>query len=186
MSRKVEIREGPMVRVGSDRGGWSNVQSYLVVLDGRELHPPLLKREAEALARKLKPRRSRSTQPGGLALRGEQEKEADELWRRIIYSKTSGGLCARCGRSRGLQAMHFVSRRKRQTRWEVSNGQPGCPACHWEMGMDHDKHMAFFVGKIGQAEADRLLLLSESRGGKVDMTLVLLDLHAEARKRGLE
>ena len=148
-----------MVRVGSDRGGWSNVQSYLVVLDGRELHPPLLKREAEALARKLKPRRSRSTQPGGLALRGEQEKEADELWRRIIYSKTSGGLCARCGRSRGLQAMHFVSRRKRQTRWEVSNGQ---------------------------AEADRLLLLSESRGGKVDMTLVLLDLHAEARKRGLE
>lgn len=51
----------------------------------------------------------------------------DTLWGKIIRSS---GYCRRCGRTNNLQAAHIVSRRWKQTRWDVDNGICLCINCH--------------------------------------------------------
>jgi hypothetical protein len=146
------------------------------------------------IARRVAPKRSRikrrSTLPGAMAagadLRKAREVLADELWRRIIWSKAPDGRCARCRYQRGLQAMHIFSRRFKSggLRWLVENGIPGCPGCHQYLGHDHEAHRDFAICYVGRQEYERMKLMKDGRG-KADMAAVLLYLWAEASRRGL-
>lgn len=142
------------------------------------------RRKGKRKVRKAK----RGGQPEHFAAHRALELEADDLWRRIIWAKAPDGICPRCRRRRGLQAMHIVSRSHKQgaLRWDESNGLPGCPGCHHELGMDHEAHRDYAIACIGRDEYDRLLLLKNGRGFRVDMRIVILHLRTYAAAHGVD
>lgn len=137
-------------------------------------------------ARRKNPNRMPVALAGGLALRQAREKLADELWRRIIWSKAPDGRCARCRLPKGLQAMHIFSRRFKAggLRWDLDNGIPGCPGCHHYLGHDYEAHRRLAIRYVGAPTYARLELMKDGRG-KADMLVVLMYLWAEASKRAL-
>jgi hypothetical protein len=115
----------------------------------------------------------------------QKVKDADDLWRQIIYAKAKNGQCARCGRKRPLQACHNISRRYLSTRHDPDNGAPCCAGCHIVMTADHEKHLAFFVNYLGEETYERIRLRSIGRS-KTDMDLVLMSLRRQVIDKGLE
>jgi len=55
----------------------------------------------------------------------------DRMWSQIVRSS---GRCVVCGETNKiLHAHHWVGRRYKHTRWEISNGVPLCHQCHQEL-----------------------------------------------------
>lgn len=67
---------------------------------------------------------------------------------------------------------------------ELSNGCPGCRPCHRRLDSDHHAKREFFIGHVGPVEYERLRLMAMGRA-KMDVDMAILELEAEARKRGL-
>lgn len=127
-----------------------------------------------SVTHRIKGARKRDTMPKGLYSFRVKEKQANDLWRHLVYSKSLDGKCAVCGQKKGLQAMHlFPKGRYRHMRFELSNGAPGCSGCHRRLTNDHEQHRDFCIRYIGAAEYERLRLMSISRG-KMDIDAVLL------------
>ncbi len=129
-------------------------------------------------------KRKKRPQPVALAEHKKLEKEADWLWALIIRSMNQGH-CIRC-RKPVSDAMHLVSRRYRQTRWDfwTPNGAPGCRGCHFLTGHDQHEHVRMVEGWIGKMKWEELNLRKHSRG-KMDMKLVIIALEGECKNRGL-
>lgn len=122
----------------------------------------------------IKGRRKKDTMPGGLYGYRMKVKQANDLWRHLIYRKALDGKCAVCGTTKGLQAMHlFPKGRYPHMRFELSNGAPGCPGCHRRLTNDHEQHRDFCIRYVGGDEYERLRLMSISRV-KMDIDMVLI------------
>jgi 5-methylcytosine-specific restriction endonuclease McrA len=112
--------------------------------------------------------------PPGLYRYRQKVKDANELWRHLIYRKAPDGQCAVCGTTKGLQAMHlFPKGRYPHIRFEIDNGAPGCPGCHRRLTNDHEGHRDFCIRFMGKDRYERLRLRSISRA-KMDIDLVLM------------
>lgn len=123
---------------------------------------------------RIKGLRKKSYMPKGLYGYRQKVKEANELWRHLIYSKAVDGKCAVCGSAKGLQAMHiFPKGRYPHLRFEETNGAPGCSGCHRRLTNDHELHRDFCIRYLGPEEYERLRLLSISRA-KMDIDLVMI------------
>jgi 5-methylcytosine-specific restriction endonuclease McrA len=124
--------------------------------------------------RPIKGLRKKTYMPAGLYGYREKVKEANELWRHLIYTKTVDGRCAVCGTSKGLQAMHlFPKGRYPHVRFDLDNGAPGCPGCHRRLTNDHEAHRNFCIRYLGSERYEALRMRSISRA-KMDIDLVLL------------
>src|SRR5882672_5175346 len=113
----------------------------------------------------------------GLTRYRELVEDADALWRKLIYAKTTDGRCVvNLSHQRGLQAMHlFPKGHYPHLRHDPENGAPGCPGCHIELTNDHEKHRNFCIRFLGPARYERLRLRSLSVN-KVDVRLSILEL----------
>jgi len=133
-----------------------------------------------AVTRPIKGLRKKSYMPAALYGYRQKVKEANELWRRLIYKKAvDGKRCAVCGTDKGLQAMHlFPKGRYPHLRFDLDNGAPGCPGCHRRLTNDHESHRDFCIRYLGPMRYERLRLLSISRA-KMDIDMVLLYLKAK-------
>jgi hypothetical protein len=135
-----------------------------------------------------KGRRKRKTKnpvPDGLAEYREFVKRADWLWAQIIRSN-NWGFCVRCGKNPATDAMHFVSRRYHQTRWDfwTPNGAPGCRGCHKLLGEDQYEHVEMVEKQIGREKWEELNMRKFNRGS-IDRKAILMALEQECEKRGL-
>lgn len=133
-------------------------------------------------------KRGKRPQPRSIKEHRKLEKVADDLWARIVRSKSP--TCAHCDlfgimpAKKTTDAMHLVSRRYRQTRWLLENGAPGARGCHHIMGFDQHLHVLFCEGYIGKAKWEQLNVLKHCRG-KLDMKAIIVALEHEAAQRGL-
>ena len=101
-------------------------------------------------------------------------KEANELWRHLIYKKAKDGECAECGTRKGLQAMHLFPKGKYpHIRFDLDNGAPGCPGCHIRMTNDHELHRNFCIRFMGADRYEALRLKSISTE-KMDIDAVIV------------
>ena len=124
--------------------------------------------------RPIKGLRKKAYMPPGLYSHSQKVKQANELWRHLVYKKAVDGKCAVCGTAKGLQAMHlFPKGRYPHLRFDLDNGAPGCPGCHRRLTNDHEAHRDFCIRYIGAMRYERLRLLSISRA-KLDVDLVIL------------
>lgn len=110
----------------------------------------------------------------------------DDLWRVVIYSKSADGRCVVTWptHSAGIQAMHYISRRKMATRHDPDNGAPGCESCHMRLTRDHAAHEEFFRAYLGEAKCEHLRLRALSRA-KTDVGLAIMELEGILRRKGL-
>jgi len=128
---------------------------------------------------KIKGLRKSTYMAPGLYRYRQKVKDANELWRHLIYKKAVDGKCAVCGTSKGLQAMHlFPKGRYPHLRFDLDNGAPGCPGCHRRLTNDHESHRDFCIRYLGSMRYERLRLMSISRS-KMDIDLVMLYLKAK-------
>jgi hypothetical protein len=128
------------------------------------------------LTRKIKGQRMKDRLPPKLYAYRVSVKEANELWRHLIYKKAFNGRCAVCGRDRGLQAMHLFPKGKYpHMRFDLDNGAPGCAGCHMRLTNDHEAHRTFCIQYLGAERYEALRLRSLCKA-KVDVTLVIVAL----------
>lgn len=111
-------------------------------------------------------------------------KYANDLWRRLIYKKEPSGVCPRCRTRPWHEAAHcWIKGSYYRLRFDLSNGAPLCRVCHRRIDSDHHAKEEFFRRYIGDAEYERLRLLSMARGlSKLDLMLVII--HLETLTRG--
>lgn len=103
-------------------------------------------------------------------------KEANELWRHLIYRKTDGLECLVCGTRKGLQAMHiFPKGRYPHLRFDLENGLPGCAGCHMRMTNNHELHRDHCIRLMGAEKYEALRLRSISTE-KMDIDAVIEEL----------
>jgi 5-methylcytosine-specific restriction endonuclease McrA len=103
-------------------------------------------------------------------------KEANELWRHLIYKKARDLECAVCGTRRGLQAMHLFPKGKYpHLRFDLANGAPGCPGCHIRLTNDHEAHRNFCILFLGADEYEALRLRSISKE-KMNIDAIMVEL----------
>ena len=57
------------------------------------------------------------------------EKKCDELWSKLVKDDW-GNQCAICGRKKGLNSHHLITRSNKRFRWDVSNGICLCAEHH--------------------------------------------------------
>jgi 5-methylcytosine-specific restriction endonuclease McrA len=124
----------------------------------------------------IKGRRKKDTMPAGLYGYSMKVKQANDLWRHLIYRKAPDGKCAVCGTTKGLQAMHlFPKGRYPHLRFELDNGAPGCPGCHNRLTNDHERHRDFCIRYLGAERYEALRLRSICRAkNNIDLTLIYL------------
>jgi hypothetical protein len=122
----------------------------------------------------IKGQRKKDTMPSGLYSYRMKVKQANDLWRHLIYRKALDGKCAVCGAQKGLQAMHlFPKGRYPHLRFDLDNGAPGCAGCHRGLTNDHEQHRDFCRRYLGESRYEALRLRSISRA-KNDIDLVLI------------
>lgn len=149
-----------------------------------------IKCRREPIARGAPPKRSTRRPKPSLPVRFGTHKQkvvyANELWRRIIYSKAVDGRCARCGtKPEKLQAMHVYAKGAHpRLRFDLDNGAPGCYPCHLRIDSDHAAKNAFALRYLGEAGCARLALMAAARG-KTDMDLTIMNLERECDARGI-
>ena len=111
-----------------------------------------------------------------------QVKYANELWRRLIYAKEPGGLCARCLQRPWVEACHcFIKGAYPALRFELDNGAPCCRSCHRIIDSNHLAKEEFFIRYIGAVAYQRLELRAQSRA-KSDLKLTILYLEAKSMR----
>ena len=132
------------------------------------------------IPRKARVKKRRGTKRAALV------RACDKLWSEIIRAK---GYCVlslsepthEC--KRVLQAMHGISRRYHGTRWNLSNGYPGCQAAHYRFTKDPMAWTRWLIERWGLGGYD--LLWGVAQAGKPrDMAAVLSALQARKALEG--
>lgn len=105
--------------------------------------------------------------------------KAAGLWMLLQRAKEPSGVCPVCRKRRWSDAMHcFPKGHYPSLRFEPDNGAPGCRVCHRRIDSDHMAKELFFRRYLGDARYERLRLMSQVHGSKLDMQLVVMDLQA--------
>lgn len=88
------------------------------------------------------------------------KKNLDSLWSQAV--RIRDGRCCKCGSVTCLNAHHIFGRRHLATRWVIDNGITLCMPCHifWAH-RDPGTFMAWWIGKYGKSEFDRLSNMSQ-------------------------
>jgi hypothetical protein len=138
---------------------------------------------------KLKPKL-----PPGLETHKQLVKQADDLWRHLIYRKAPRNgdlfqcLCG-CGRwYPGIQAAHGIPREEKKggLRWDLDNGLPWWDGCHRRLEKDREGTRDAFVAQIGAIRWQRLEWLKRY-GCKItssDLRLIIIDLQRRLENAG--
>lgn len=134
--------------------------------------------------RRIKGQRKKATMPPALYDQSLLVKEADRLWRQVIYMKASRyiegpqgamGECPRCFKFTNLQAMHVFSRSILRTRHDLDNGIPGCAGCHMYLTRHPDLHSAFCEAYLGPSVYEQLNYRAHLRArAKLDLKMTIL------------
>ncbi len=95
---------------------------------------------------------------------------ADKYFSLIVRSR---GRCERCGSTdySRLQCAHIVSRRFSATRCDEINAAALCGACHLRLTNEPYEHVAFAIGRLGEAAYAELRARALA-GGKQDWETV--------------
>ena len=103
---------------------------------------------------------------------------ADAMHSRYIRLKHKR--CQRCYKPgvgdegiKGLECSHYWGRRKESTRFYEPNTDCLCNGCHRHFGENPGEYHAWKLGKLGQREYDKLMLLAHTPVKK-DRKLALL------------
>jgi len=136
--------------------------------------------------KRIKRRRKRDTLPPPLYDHHMLKRRGDDLWRVLIYAKSEEMRCVVPWptHSAGIQAMHYISRRKLATRHDPDNGAPGCGSCHMRLTRDQEAHEKFFRAYLGEAKCERLRLRAMARS-KTDLGITIMYLEAQLLEKGL-
>lgn len=106
----------------------------------------------------------------------------DATWSQVVRL-TSRGLCE-CGCGRMGHAAHHIFGKKAcpRTRFETNNGAWLTDGCHARMHRDHEANRSLGIKLMGGQRAyENMNLLAHTRGAKLDLALVRLDLDAQLR-----
>lgn len=90
--------------------------------------------------------------------------KADSLFSKYVRTKANW-TCQRCltkypPPTSALHCSHFIGRAKENTRFEESNATALCMGCHLYFTSHPMEHYDWQVLRLGQAEVDRLKLMS--------------------------
>lgn len=149
-------------------------------------------RRSERMPRRTKPLARSRLQPSRSALKRfisplfdshrKKVKDANELWRHLIYAKAPDGWCVRCHKRPWVAAAHcFTKGAHPGMRFILDNGLPLCKTCHDRIDSDHIAKEELFRRVLGDERYDMLVLQSQTKQ-KLDMTLVILYLESETDK----
>lgn len=103
------------------------------------------------------------------------EKKADRalsIRTRKYWARKNGGKCALCNVKPVQCCFHFVSRRRKATRWQPINVIGACHTCNWEERYFPDKSRAWFIKHYGPSF---YLFLVEMAEGSFDPSQEFLE-----------
>jgi len=105
------------------------------------------------------------------------ERELDRLWARRVKEC---GKCEHCSMTGNLHAAHIISRRHKNTRWDIRNGICLCRRCHLFFAHREPLEFAEFVkSKLDEKEYTSLMMRGRMSGKDLDLELIKLSLKME-------
>lgn len=84
----------------------------------------------------------------------------DVLFSRLVRL-LADGKCEYCGLTKRLECSHFHGRRKRSTRWDISNAAGLCFSCHNYLQENPYQHTEWFKKRLGSEKFEALNVRAE-------------------------